>query len=214
MLACWWWWWTMTESAAMNPSVREKMKKRHFMLSWTLKHTYYLEASCWSQQFKSPYNYLVKLNNVQNQRDKNVSKNFSAGCVEVGCSSTKAELRHWSEMLENPRRPIAKWHTLKNITCEHWIFDEPHSSFSGLKTTTPNRISVKLYFLFQLKSRVGSSVLFQSEETFRRPCLLTPVTLDTKYSNWRKTNPWMTGKNWITLSAPESSTIYYNTYFY
>ena len=118
------------------------------MLSWTLKHTYYLEASCWSQQFKSPYNYLVKLNNVQNQRDKNVSKNFSPGCVEVGCSSTKAELRHWSEMLENPRRPIAKWHTLKNITCEHWILDEPNSPFSGLKTTTPNRISVKLFFSF------------------------------------------------------------------
>merc|ERR1719232_532356 len=31
------------------------------------------------------------------------------------CSS---ELRHWSEMLENPRRPIAKWHTLRNITSE------------------------------------------------------------------------------------------------
>ena len=38
-----------------------------------------------------------------------------SGCVEVGCSSTRAELKHWSEMLANPRRPIAKWHTLKPI---------------------------------------------------------------------------------------------------
>ena len=41
--------------------------------------------------------------------------NFLPGYVEVGCSASKAELRHWSEMLENPRRPIAKWHTLKSI---------------------------------------------------------------------------------------------------
>jgi hypothetical protein len=26
-----------------------------------------------------------------------------------------AELRHWSDMLATPRRPIAKWHTLKEI---------------------------------------------------------------------------------------------------
>ena len=41
-----------------------------------------------------------------------------AGCVEVGCSSSKAELKHWSEMLANPRRPIAKWHTLKAMSVE------------------------------------------------------------------------------------------------
>ena len=38
--------------------------------------------------------------------------------MEVGCSSSKAELKHWSEMLANPRRPIAKWHTLKAISVE------------------------------------------------------------------------------------------------
>lgn len=25
------------------------------------------------------------------------------------------ELRHWSEMLASPRRPVAQWHTLKDI---------------------------------------------------------------------------------------------------
>ena len=38
--------------------------------------------------------------------------------MEVGCSSCKTELKHWSEMLANPRRPIAKWHTLKPISVE------------------------------------------------------------------------------------------------
>ena len=86
--------------------------------------------------------------------------------MEVGCSSTKAELRHWSEMLENPRRPIAKWHTLKNITCEHWIFDEPHSSFSGLKTTTPNRISVKLCYFFSWKVESARAFCSKARKPF------------------------------------------------
>jgi hypothetical protein len=32
-----------------------------------------------------------------------------------------AELRHWSDMLATPRRPIAKWHTLKEIKGDHSI---------------------------------------------------------------------------------------------
>ena len=38
-----------------------------------------------------------------------------AGEVELGCMAKGAELRHWSDMLATPRRPIAKWHTLKEI---------------------------------------------------------------------------------------------------
>ena len=76
------------------------------------------------------------------------------------------------------------------------------SFFSGGKTYHANADTlIEFVLFFQLKSQVGWSVLFQSEETFLRPCRLTPVTLDTKYSNWRKTNPWTTGKNWIILSA-------------
>jgi hypothetical protein len=39
----------------------------------------------------------------------------TAGEVELGCMAKGAELRHWSDMLATPRRPIAKWHTLKEI---------------------------------------------------------------------------------------------------
>jgi synaptotagmin-1 len=36
------------------------------------------------------------------------------GKVVVGCGSTGSELRHWTDMLASPRRPIANWHTLKD----------------------------------------------------------------------------------------------------
>lgn len=32
----------------------------------------------------------------------------------LGCNATGTELRHWSDMLASPRRPIAQWHTLKD----------------------------------------------------------------------------------------------------
>ncbi|RNA27901.1 synaptotagmin 1 isoform X1 [Brachionus plicatilis] len=36
------------------------------------------------------------------------------GKVVLGCSAQGSELRHWSDMLASPRRPIAMWHTLKD----------------------------------------------------------------------------------------------------
>lgn len=35
------------------------------------------------------------------------------GKVVLGCNATGSELRHWSDMLDSPRRPIAQWHSLK-----------------------------------------------------------------------------------------------------
>ncbi|KAG1704451.1 Synaptotagmin 1 [Nymphon striatum] len=35
------------------------------------------------------------------------------GMAVLGCNATGTELRHWSDMLASPRRPIAQWHTLK-----------------------------------------------------------------------------------------------------
>uniref|UniRef100_A0A8C2KCL2 Synaptotagmin n=1 Tax=Cyprinus carpio TaxID=7962 RepID=A0A8C2KCL2_CYPCA len=42
-----------------------------------------------------------------------IGKNDAIGKVFVGLNSTGTELRHWSDMLANPRRPIAQWHVLK-----------------------------------------------------------------------------------------------------
>ena len=36
------------------------------------------------------------------------------GKVLLGCNAAGTELRHWSDMLASPRRPIAQWHSLKD----------------------------------------------------------------------------------------------------
>mgnify|MGYP001854316181 CR=1 FL=1 len=42
-----------------------------------------------------------------------LGKNEAIGKIFTGFNSTGTELRHWSDMLANPRRPIAQWHSLK-----------------------------------------------------------------------------------------------------
>ncbi|XP_069754683.1 synaptotagmin VIII [Narcine bancroftii] len=42
-----------------------------------------------------------------------ISKNDAIGRLFVGCGATGNQLRHWSDMLANPRRPIAQWHSLQ-----------------------------------------------------------------------------------------------------
>ena len=36
------------------------------------------------------------------------------GRVCLGMNAAGTELRHWSDMLASPRRPIAQWHTLRD----------------------------------------------------------------------------------------------------
>ncbi|XP_028440801.1 synaptotagmin-1b [Perca flavescens] len=42
-----------------------------------------------------------------------IGKNDAIGKVLLGSNSTGTEQRHWEDMLANPRRPIAQWHSLK-----------------------------------------------------------------------------------------------------
>ena len=35
------------------------------------------------------------------------------GKVSLGYNRKGAELKHWKEMVENPRRPVIHWHVLK-----------------------------------------------------------------------------------------------------
>jgi hypothetical protein len=48
-----------------------------------------------------------------------VGGNEPIGQVLLGCDQKSSELRHWSEMLQTPRRPVAQWHTLKPIKGTH-----------------------------------------------------------------------------------------------
>lgn len=42
-----------------------------------------------------------------------LGKNEAIGRVAVGAMAGGAGLRHWADMLANPRRPIAQWHSLR-----------------------------------------------------------------------------------------------------
>ena len=44
-----------------------------------------------------------------------VGGNEPIGQVLLGAEQKGLELKHWSEMLETPRRPVAQWHSLKPI---------------------------------------------------------------------------------------------------
>lgn len=42
-----------------------------------------------------------------------VNKNEQIGKIFLGCRASGNALRHWSDMLAHPRRPIAQWHALQ-----------------------------------------------------------------------------------------------------
>jgi len=89
-------------------------KKKTSIKKFTL-NPYYNE----SLTFDVPFEWIQSVSLLVTVVDYDrVGGNEPIGCVEVGCNSTKAELKHWSEMLANPRRPIAKWHTLKPMAVE------------------------------------------------------------------------------------------------
>ncbi|KAK7916516.1 hypothetical protein WMY93_012277 [Mugilogobius chulae] len=41
-----------------------------------------------------------------------VSRNDAIGKIYLGCDASGNQLRHWADMLSNPRRPVAQWHSL------------------------------------------------------------------------------------------------------
>lgn len=42
-----------------------------------------------------------------------IGKNDAIGKIFVGNKATGLGLKHWTDMLANPRRPIAQWHPLQ-----------------------------------------------------------------------------------------------------
>ena len=51
------------------------------------------------------------------------------GKVLLGYNRKSLELKHWKEMIENPRRPIVHWHVLK-------VCIVSDTSFQKLKVTS------------------------------------------------------------------------------
>lgn len=60
------------------------------------------------------------------------------GKIVLGCESSSGdlEMKHWKEMLANPRRPIAQWHTLKGV--DHAKYN---NSVTSLERNKGNRLT-------------------------------------------------------------------------
>ncbi|KAL5104215.1 Synaptotagmin-1 [Taenia crassiceps] len=89
-----------------------RIKKKKTTIKKCTLNPYYNE----SFSFDVPFDLIQKVNLIVTVVDYDrVGSSDPIGRIVLGCNSTGAALRHWSDMLANPRRPIAQWHTLQEI---------------------------------------------------------------------------------------------------
>ena len=109
------WWWTGSDWR------RKRLQSRRILyLHITTNHSGELSLQLKFQltnsffSFEVPFEQIQKVQVVITVLDYDqVGSNDPIGKVVVGCGASGGELRHWSDMLAAPRRPIASWHTLQ-----------------------------------------------------------------------------------------------------
>uniref|UniRef100_A0A3B4GRN9 Synaptotagmin-1-like n=1 Tax=Pundamilia nyererei TaxID=303518 RepID=A0A3B4GRN9_9CICH len=62
--------------------------------------------------FNESFVFDVSLDQIQVSVTTSWLKNDPIGKIYLGCDATGNQLRHWADMLSNPRRPVAQWHSL------------------------------------------------------------------------------------------------------
>ncbi|KAL0968336.1 hypothetical protein UPYG_G00265570 [Umbra pygmaea] len=88
----------------------KRLKKKKTSIKKNTLNPYYNE----SFSFEVPLEQIQKVQVAVTVLDYDkIGKNDAIGKVFLGGTSSGTELRHWSDMLANPRRPIAQWHCLK-----------------------------------------------------------------------------------------------------
>ncbi|XP_026099286.1 synaptotagmin-2-like isoform X2 [Carassius auratus] len=88
----------------------KRLKKKKTTVKKNTLNPYYNE----SFSFEIPQDQMQKIQAVITVLDYDkIGKNDAIGKIWVGSRAQGTELRHWSDMLANPRRPIAQWHPLK-----------------------------------------------------------------------------------------------------
>uniref|UniRef100_A0A3B4X2R7 Synaptotagmin-2-like n=1 Tax=Seriola lalandi dorsalis TaxID=1841481 RepID=A0A3B4X2R7_SERLL len=88
----------------------KRLKKKKTTVKKNTLNPYYNE----SFSFEIPLEQMQKIQAVITVLDYDkIGKNDAIGKIWVGSKSTGAGLKHWSDMLANPRRPIAQWHPLQ-----------------------------------------------------------------------------------------------------
>ncbi|NWH80961.1 SYT1 protein, partial [Piaya cayana] len=89
---------------------RKKWKKKKTSVKKNTLNAYFNEMFV----FEVPFNQIQNVDVVISVWDHDkVTKNEPIGKLFLGCRATGNQLRHWSDMLSNPRRPLAQWHSLQ-----------------------------------------------------------------------------------------------------
>ncbi|XP_028929922.1 synaptotagmin-5 isoform X1 [Ornithorhynchus anatinus] len=88
----------------------KRLKKKKTTIKKNTLNPYYNESFSFEVPFEQIQRVQVALTVLDYDK---LGKNEAIGKVFVGLGAGGAELRHWSDMLANPRRPIAQWHTLQ-----------------------------------------------------------------------------------------------------
>ena len=90
----------------------KRLRKKKTTIKKCTLNPYYNE----SFSFEVPYEHIASVQLLVTVVDYDrVGASEPIGRVLLGSDAKGAELRHWSEMLATPRRPVAQWHTLKPI---------------------------------------------------------------------------------------------------
>ncbi|XP_054906195.1 synaptotagmin-2 isoform X1 [Poeciliopsis prolifica] len=88
----------------------KRLKKKKTTVKKNTLNPYYNE----SFSFEIPLEQMQKILVVITVFDYDkIGKNDAIGKIFVGSKATGLGLKHWSDMLANPRRPIAQWHPLQ-----------------------------------------------------------------------------------------------------
>lgn len=89
----------------------KRLKKKKTSVKKCTLNPYYNE----SFSFEVPFEQMQKVNLVVTVVDYDrIGTSEPIGKAVLGYNASGTELRHWSDMLASPRRPIAQWHTLKD----------------------------------------------------------------------------------------------------
>ncbi|KAK7494505.1 hypothetical protein BaRGS_00014158 [Batillaria attramentaria] len=90
----------------------KRLKKKKTTIKKRTLNPYFNE----SFTFEVPFEQIQKVTLIITVVDYDrIGTSEPIGRIMLGCNSTGTELRHWSDMLANPRRPIAQWHTLQEV---------------------------------------------------------------------------------------------------
>lgn len=108
---------------------KRKWKKRKTSVKKKTLSPYYNESFTFTATFEQ----IQRVNVVISVWDHDtMTRDDTIGKIYLGCDASGNQLRHWADMLSNPRRPVAQWHSLLSA--------QQVNSTLNLKRKIPNKL--------------------------------------------------------------------------